>query len=138
MSVCTFDCEVHGPHHRCPEHGFKVMSHADKLHNAHMKTAASLLQSMADITQLRADLVSVTAERQELLIAERVAHAETRAALEREQAEHCWEDCCCRESTRAELARSEARVKELETAAKAHLLAGEALLNAAGMEKFSG
>lgn len=72
------------------------------------------------------------------LTAERAAHAETRAALEREQAEHCWEDCCCRESTRAELARSEARVKELETAAKAHLLAGEALLNAAGMEKFSG
>lgn len=87
------------------------------------------------LRQVRAQLATATAERdaeiENRCAANRqwqakwdelcAAHAETRAALEREQAEHCWEDCCCRESTRAELAswrrtaeKLEARVKELE------------------------
>jgi hypothetical protein len=91
-----------------------------------------------EIAQLRADLATVTAENAELtreqveyetdLTAKRAAHAETRKALELERAAH-WLSvgtaAHALESTRAELAKAEARVKELETAWASWLMRGE-------------
>lgn len=83
------------------------------------------------MTQLRADLDTVTAERDysrsnhaaciegttakwsQLLDAERAAHAATRKALEEMQQARAGATAAY-ESTRAELAKAEARVKELE------------------------
>jgi hypothetical protein len=79
-----------------------------------------------EIAQLRADLATVTAHRDAYKQAaqinadareyERAAHAETRKALELERAAH-WLSvgtaARALESTRAELAKSEARVAEL-------------------------
>lgn len=86
--------------------------------------------------QLRADLATVTAERNRQMArgddyysewqAERVAHAETRKALESSRAQYgCYKHSAMQtvgllriqlDSTRAELAKAEARVKELESA----------------------
>jgi Asp/Glu/hydantoin racemase len=94
--------------------------------DAHKRAENMIGEQFKQIDRLRADLATVTAERDRQMTrgddyysewqAERAALAETRKALEQAKSELviAWEDDPALESARAELAKADARVKELE------------------------
>jgi hypothetical protein len=104
-------------------HALRIAS-SRELNNAEASALIRSVEAYRDaeevIAQLRSDLSTVTVRAAELLAAERLAHAETRKALERQDRAVLSMNAAL-ESTRAELAKAEvyrvqaeARVKKLE------------------------
>lgn len=97
---------------------------ADHYEHARTATESALKTCIRARERLQADIVSVTAERQELLIAERTAHASTRAELAEVRkalelsghVQHSRDLATALESTRTELSAAQERVRTLESA----------------------